>query len=83
MERTALECHQPFAHEFVAAIDDPRLLGAVALGATGHTGQVGLIGLAEVGGVGVRDRSTLAHPGDGCRGVEATRERNSDPFTDG
>ena len=83
VERTALQRHQALADELVAAVDESRLLGAVDLGAVRDTGEVGLVGLAEVGGVGVRDRAPLAHPGDGGRRVETTGERDSDPFADG
>ena len=83
VERAALQRDQALAHELGAAVDEPRLLGAVQLGAIGHTGQVGLVGLAEVGGVGVGDRALLAHPRDGGRGVETAGERDAHPLADG
>ena len=44
--------------------------------------EFGLIGLTKVGGVGVRDGSLVAHPGDGCRRVEPAGEGDSDAFAD-
>ena len=73
---------RPFADEFVAAVDEPCLLGAVDLGALGNGVEFGLVVLAEIGGVGVWDRSPVAHPRDRSGRVEATRERDPHALAD-
>ena len=82
VEGTALEGHEALLDEFGPTIDQTRLFGPVLPGATWHLVEFGLIGLTEVGGVGVRDGSLVAHPGDGCRRVEPAGEGDSDAFAD-
>ncbi len=82
VERAALQRDQALADQLVAAVDEAGLLGAVHLGPVGHGVEFGLVVLAEVGGVGVRDRSAVAHPGDGGRRVEPAGEGDADAFAD-
>ena len=69
----------PSATSWRAAVDQPRLLGAVLQRALrGIVVVVGLVGLAEIRGVGVRDRALRAHPVQRGAGVEAAGERDAD-----
>ena len=70
----------PFGDELRAAVDQPRLLGAVLQRLARDLVVVGLVGLAEVGGVGVRDRALLRASSAAprwCRGRRKTRCRPS------
>ena len=82
VERAALERRQAFAGERLLAVDEDRVLGAVAARAVGNRADVGLVVLAEVGGEGVRDRALLAHPGEGAAGVEAAGKGDADALAD-
>jgi hypothetical protein len=62
VERAALEHREPFAHELGPAVDEPRLLGAVLLGAPRDVVVIRLVGLPEVCGVGVWNGAFRAHP---------------------
>ena len=80
VERAALQRGKPFGDQLRAAVDQPRLLGAVLQRLARDLVVVGLVGLAEVRGVGVRDRALLrassAAPRS-CRGRRKTRCRLS------
>ncbi len=71
----------PSATSCCAAVDQPRVFGAVLERAPRDAVVVGLVGLAEVRGVGVRDRSLGAHPVQCGAGVEAAGERDADFFS--
>ncbi len=83
VEGTAGECGQALLDQRLAAVDQPRDLGAVGLCAAGHRVDVGLVVLADVGGVRARDGALVAHPGNRDRRVEAARERDADALADG
>src|SRR5690606_5119368 len=78
MEGAALNCDDSFAHERIAAIDEPRGLGAVLERDRRDVGRILLVGLREIGRVGVNLDALLVHPGDGGSGVEPAREREAD-----
>jgi hypothetical protein len=82
VERPALQGHETLGDEGLPAVDETGDLGPVADGPIRHAGEIRLVVLAEVGGVGVRDRTLLPHPGDRDRGVETTRERDADSLAD-
>ncbi len=68
----------PFVHELAAAVDEPRLFGAVLERAARDLVVVLFVGLAEVGGVGVRNRALAAHPVQGGARVEAAGKCDAD-----
>ena len=82
MKSPALQRHESFVDEGLAAVDHACRLGAVAAGAIGNARQIGLVVLAEVGGVGVGDGALLAHPRHRHRRVEAAGERDADALAD-
>ncbi len=82
VERAALQCDQALADQLVAAVDESGLLGAVHLRAIRHGVEFRLVVLAEVGGVGVRNRTSVAHPRHGSGGVEAAGEGDADALAD-
>ena len=82
VERPALEGDEALADQFVTAVDETGLLGAVELRPIGHGVEFGLVVLAEVGGVGVGDRPAIAHPGDRRRRVETAGEGDTDALAD-
>ncbi len=73
----------PSATSCVAAVDQPRLLGAVGERLARDLVVVGLVGLPEIGGVGERDRAFLPHPVERGARVEAAGKRDADVFADG
>jgi hypothetical protein len=73
----------PSATSCGAAVDQPRLLGAVLHRLARDLVVVGLVGLAQVGGVGVGNRALVAHPVQRGAGVEAAGERDADLLADG
>ena len=83
VERAAGERRQAFLDELLAAVDDPRDLGAVFPGAGRDTGHVRFVVLADVGGIGARHGAIRPHPGDGDRRVETAGEGDADTFSDG
>ena len=83
VERSALQGDQALADEFVTAVDEAGLFGAVDLGPIGNGVEFGLVVLSEIGGVGVRDRSPVAHPRHGGGGVEPAGEGDAHAFPDG
>ena len=78
VERAALQRGEPLGDELRAAIDQPRLLGAVLQRLARNLVVVGFVGLAEVRGVGVGDRALRAHPVERRAGVEAAGKRDAD-----
>jgi hypothetical protein len=78
VEGAAGQGHQTLLDELATAVDGPREVRAVLQGAVGHAGDVGLVVLADVGGVGARDGTAVAHPGDGDGRVQAAGERDAD-----
>ena len=83
VEGAALEGVQPFADEFLTAIDEAGFFGAVDERLARDVVIVGLVGLAEVRGVGIREGAFLAHPVDGGAGVESAGEGDADALADG
>ena len=77
-KRAALQRREPFGDELAAAVDQPRLLGAVLERAARDVVVVGLVGLTEIRGVGVRDRALGAHPVQRGARVEAAGKRDAD-----
>ena len=82
VERAALDRRDAFECELAAAIDEPRLLGAVLDRLPRNGVVVGFVGLAEVCRVGVGDRAFRAHPMERRGRVETTGERDADLFAD-
>ena len=80
VERPALQHREPFRHQLRAAVDEPRLLGAVLQCAARDVVVVGFVRLTEVGGVGVRNRALGPHPVKGGARVEAAGKRDADPL---
>src|SRR4029079_2946802 len=76
----ALKGGEAFGDELRAAVDQPRLLGAVLQRLARDLVVVGLVGLSEVGGVGVRDRALAPHPVKRRAGIETAGERDPDAF---
>ena len=83
VEGAALQRRDPFGDQLRAAVDQPRLLGAVLQRLARNLVVVGFVGLAEVGGVGVGDRALGAHPVQRRAGVEAAGERDADLLAGG
>jgi hypothetical protein len=83
VERAAGQGRQPLLDQREAAVDRAGELGAVLHGALRDAGDVGLVVLADVGGVRARHGALGAHPGDGDRRVEPSREGDTDAFADG
>ena len=79
----ALQRREPFGDELGAAVDEPRLLGAVLQRPARDVVVVGLVGLSEVRGVRVRDRALCAHPVERGARVESARERDADLLAGG
>ncbi len=77
-----LQRREALARERVAAVDDVRLLRAVAQRALADRGEVRLVGLAEVGNERVRRGAVLAHPRDRAARVEAAGEGDADVLGD-
>src|ERR1700753_1288948 len=75
---TARPRGEAFGGQLRAAIDQAGLLGAVQHRLARDLVVVGLVGLAQVGGVGVGDRTLVAHPVQRRAGVEAAREGDAD-----
>ena len=82
VERAALQRGQRFAHERSLAVDEHRILRAVAQRPGGHGLDVWLVVLPEVRGERVGHGTVLAHPRDRAAGVEAARERDADALAD-
>jgi len=82
MERPAGQGREPLLHEGRPAVHQPGGLRAVRRGTPGHRGDVRLVVLADVGGIGARHGTLLAHPRDRYRGVEAARKSDTDTFAD-
>ena len=78
MERTAGQRDEPLLDQRGATVDDAGDLGAVLAGPVRDTGQVGLVVLAEVRRVRAGDGAVLPHPGNGHRGVQTARKRDTD-----
>ena len=83
VESPAGQSGEPLLDQGGAAVDQPRGLRAVRGGAARHRGDVGLVVLADVGGIGARHGTLLAHPRDRYRGVETAGEGDADAFADG
>ncbi len=82
VERAALERGEPLARERVLAVDEHRVLGAVADGALRDGRDVGLVRLAEIGGERVRNSAVLAHPRERAARVEPAGEGDADVLAD-
>ncbi len=82
VERAALQRGDAFACERVLAVDEDRVLGAIAESALRDRGDVRLVGLAEIGGERIRDGAVLAHPRERAAGVEAAGEGDADVLAD-
>ncbi|MNT47386.1 hypothetical protein D3C72_1840970 [compost metagenome] len=67
-----------FGHQLRAAVDQAGLFGAVGQGLAGNFVVVGLVGLTQVGRVGVGDGAVVAHPQQGCAGVETAGKGDAD-----
>src|SRR5690606_11851133 len=80
VEGAGRERRKSFLDERGLAVHGARDLGAVLERAARDLVDLGLVVLAEVRGVGARDRAAVAHPRDGDRGVEPTREGDAHPF---
>ena len=78
MERAALQGREALGDELAAAVDEPRLLGAVLFRPSRNVGVVGLVGLAEVGGIRVGNRAALTHPVDRGARVQPAGKRDTD-----
>src|SRR5262249_37170813 len=74
----ALERDDAFLRHRLAAVEQPRLDGAVAERLLRDVADVALVGLSEVCGVRVDLQSPVLEPGDGAARVEATRESDGD-----
>ena len=83
VEGAAGQRGQALLDEGAAAVHEPRPLGTVEPRPSGDRGNVRLVVLAQVSGVGEGDRTLVAHPRDGHRGVEPTGEGDADTLTDG
>src|SRR5262249_20820203 len=78
VEGARLKRGNSFEHERPAAVDEPRLFGAVLLCAPRDVVVVRLVRLPEIRGVRVRNRAALAHPVKGRARVEAAGKRDAD-----
>jgi hypothetical protein len=83
VEGAALQRGDAFGSELGAAVDQARLLGAVAERPARDVVVVGLVWLAEIGGVGVRNGALAAHPVQGGARVEPARKGDADALADG
>ena len=83
VERAALQDGEPLRDELRAAVDQPRLLGAVLQRLARDVVVVGLVGLPEVRGVGVRDRPLAPHPVQRGARVEAAGKCDADLLAGG
>ena len=80
VERPCLQRGNPFVHQLAAAIDEPRVFGAVLQRTARDLVVILLVGLAEVGGVCVGNRALAAHPVECCARVEAAGKCDADLF---
>ena len=78
VERAALDRDDPLAHQGLAAVDQPRRLGAVLQRHRRDVRRRLLVGLRQVGGVGVDLEALAGQPGDRAAGVEPAREGDPD-----
>jgi hypothetical protein len=78
VEGAGLEGGEPFGDQLRAAVDEPRLLGAVLQRASRDVVVVRLVGLTEVRRVRVGNRSLRPHPVQRRARVEAAGKRNAD-----
>ena len=83
VEGAALQRGDAFGGQVRAAVDQPRVLGAVLHRAARDLVVVGLVGLTQVRGVGVGDGALLAHPQQRGAGVEAAGKGDADLLDDG
>ena len=83
VEGAALQRGHAFGHQLLAALDQARLLGAVAHRLARNLVVVGLVRLTEVRRVGERHGALRAHPVQRGTGVEAAGKGNADVFSDG
>src|SRR5262249_37575491 len=83
VEGAALQGGEPLGDELAAAVDQPRLLGAVLERAPRNLVVVLLVGLPEIRRVCVRNRALLPHPVERGAGVESARERDADSLAGG
>ena len=77
------ESQEVDANQRAAAVDEAGLCGAVFEGLARNFVVVGFVGLAQVGCVGVGDRSLLSHTVQGGRSVKPAREGNANLLADG
>ena len=83
VEGTAGQGGEALLDQRGTTVDGARDLRAVLQGTRRDAGDVGLVVLPDVGGVGARDRSLVAHPRDRHRCVETAGEGDADAFADG
>ena len=82
VERAGLDGGDAFVGELRAAVDQAGFFCAVFHGFAWDGVVVGFVGLAQIGGVGVRNRALVTHPGQRGRGVETTGKGNADLLAD-
>jgi hypothetical protein len=82
MKCATLERHQPLGNELMTAIDQTGCLCAIHQGTSWNIFVIGFIGLTKVRCVGVGNSTLCAHPVNSCTRVKATRESDTDLFTD-
>ena len=78
MEGAALQGAESFAHQLGTAIDEPGIFGSELHRLFGDIVVILLIWLGEIGGVGMWNGAIIAHPEDGCGGIEPAAKRDSD-----
>src|SRR5262245_13799079 len=81
MKRAALQRRQSLGDELRAAIDQPRLFGAVLERPLRNAVVIGFVGLAKVGRIRVWDGAFGAHPVQGGAGIKPTGKRDADLLT--
>ena len=81
VESTTLQSNEAFLNEGSTAVNQPSNLSTVFEGAARNAVDVWFICLAEVGGVGARDSTLFAHPRNSNRGVETSREGDTNALT--
>ncbi len=81
MKRTALNSGNAFGNQLLAAVDQARVFRPILFCTAWNSLIVILIWLTQIRRVGIRNRALLAHPQQGCAGVEAAGESDANTLS--